>query len=85
MRERSRSDMEPVLEALRRWSFAHPRSNEPFMVVRGETFTPMSFLKAVEQQRELAQPFLDYLFDEAARQHVQPKDIIEHTIRNFST
>jgi len=82
MTERSANEMEPILEALRRWALGHPRSEQAFMVVRGHAFTPKSFLEAATQGSEFAQPFFDYLFEEAPRQDMRPQDLINRDIIN---
>jgi hypothetical protein len=82
MMQRSVAEMEPVLQAMRRWALAHPRSDLPFMVVQGRTFTPKTFLKEVTIQSRFAEPFLTYLFNEAERQSLKPTDLIEIAIRN---
>ena len=82
MAEYSHSELEPVLEALRRWALGHPRSERPFLVVRGRAFSPKSFLIEAQEQSRFAAPFLEYIFDEARRLDVQPKDFIDRAIRS---
>jgi len=82
MKERPSDQMQEVREALQRWAIGHPRSGEPFMVVRGQAFSPMTFYQAVlSGQSEYVEPFLDYIFDEAAREGVSAKDLIDREIR----
>jgi hypothetical protein len=82
MKERPSDDMQGVREALERWAIGHPRSGEPFMVVRGQAFSPMAFYEAVKSGRsEYVEPFLDYIFEEAAKERVSPGDLIDREIR----
>jgi hypothetical protein len=71
---------QPVLEALRRWALGHPKAEQPFLTVRGHTFTPKTFLAEIEQQTEFGRPFLDYLFEEASRRDMRPEELIDRTI-----
>jgi hypothetical protein len=84
MKERSSEDMQGVRDALQRWAVGHPKSGEPFMVVRGRAFSPKEFYEAVLQQSKYAEyvePFLDYIFDEAKRESVPPKELIDRETR----
>jgi hypothetical protein len=81
MGERSSEDMQPVLEALQRWAGGHPRSEQPFMVIRGRTFTPRTFYMAVREGSEYAEPFLDYIFHQARQEGIAPRVLIDREIR----
>jgi hypothetical protein len=82
MKERPWQEMEEVREALQRWAIGHPRSGEPFMVVRGQAFSPMTFYEAVRSgESEYVEPFLDYIFQEAEKERVSPRDLIDREIR----
>jgi hypothetical protein len=82
MKERPSDDLQGVREALERWAIGHPRSGEPFMVVRGQAFSPMAFYEAVKSGRsEYVEPFLDYIFEEAAKERVSPGELIDREIR----
>ena len=81
MKERPWDEMEGVRDALERWVIGHPRSGEPFMVVRGQAFSPKTFYQAVMSgQSEYVEPFLDYIFEEAEREGVSPSDLIDREI-----
>jgi len=81
MLEHSRDEIEPVIEAIRRWAIGHPKAGEPFMVVRGHAFSPQTFLEAVLEHSEFAAPFLEYVFEQAREEGVPPREIIDRETR----
>jgi len=77
MAEHSPEEMNPVIKAMETWAFGHPAKDLPFMVVQGKAFTPVSFYDAVKERSDLAEPFLDYLFQEAQEQDEPPGTLID--------
>jgi hypothetical protein len=77
MIERSAKDIDPIINSLENWAFGHAQSDQPFMVVRGRTFTPKTFYEAVKSQSDYAEPFLTYLFERASREDIAPRTLID--------
>jgi hypothetical protein len=81
MAELSADERDRVMEELSYWAASHPAGGQPFLIVRGKTFTPKDFVKEVEKQSEFGRPFLDFLAEEARRYEQSPESFIQRAIK----
>ena len=77
-------EVDKIIDILRSWAYEHPRRNETFLFQMGRAWTPLEFLKEVEEHTSFGEDFLRFLFVQAQRSKEKPSDCVTRTVKaNF--